>query len=339
MVGDAPRAVVAARRAIARKESRAGVPTREIDAVAALAPALAKAFDFAAADAAYRRIDGMLESQGLADTRRMAVNLHNWGTMLLESGQIMKAVDVAARAVRVARDTDSVYGASLSMLTSYGVALFATGSHAEANAAFDEALVKARAAGSRPRLISVLASATGAACAGGDVERAARLLGEANRVLAGGEIRLLARAGGGSDGPRRPCQRRSGTGRRLGPPCGGHAGSGDARWDGGLPHPTLLARTLNADGQHAEALRVAERSLAARERGPRGTAAHGRHGLASLEVAAARAGVGDTAPAKEVLTRALEYLNATYGPKADTTLRAERLRQRLSADSPPPPGH
>jgi hypothetical protein len=49
--------------------------------------------------------------------------------------------------------------------------------------------------------------------------------------------------------------------------------------------------------------------------------------------------VGDTAPAKEVLTRALEHLNATYGPKADTTLRAERLRQRLSADAPLPPGH
>ena len=84
------------------------MPTREIDAVAALAPCWRKAFDFAAADAAYRRIDGMLESQGLADTRRMAVNLHNWGTMLLNPANIfMKAVDVAARVVRVARDTDS----------------------------------------------------------------------------------------------------------------------------------------------------------------------------------------------------------------------------------------
>ena len=107
---------------------------------------------------------------------------------------------------------------------------------------------------------------------------------------------------------------------------------------GVLPHRTLLARTLNADGQHAEALRVAERSLASAEErraGQRHTAAIG---LALLEVAAARAGVGDTAAAREVLARALEHLNATYGPKADTTLRAERLRQRLIADSPPPPG-
>ena len=102
MAGDAPRGVVAARRAIALEEARPGVPTREIDAVAALAPALTKAFDYAAADEAYRRLDGMLESQGLGDTRRMAVNLNNWSWMILESGQMLKAVDVAARAVRVA---------------------------------------------------------------------------------------------------------------------------------------------------------------------------------------------------------------------------------------------
>ena len=108
---------------------------------------------------------------------------------------------------------------------------------------------------------------------------------------------------------------------------------------GVLPHRTLLARTLNADGQHAEALRVAERSMASAEERRAGLRYTAAIGLALLEVADARAGVGDTAAAKEVLTRALEHLNATYGPKADTTLRAERLRQRLSADAPPPPGH
>ena len=338
-VGDAPRAIAAARRAIALEEARAGVPTREIDAVAALAPALAKAFDFSAADVAYRRIDAMLESQGLGDTRRMAVNQHNWATMLLESGQIMKAVDVSARAVRIARATDSEHGASLSMLTSYGVALFATGRHAEATVVFDEAIEKARAAGSRTRLISVLASATGAACAGADVDRAARLLGEATRVLAeekavysrglveGAAARVALASGDRAravDSARRAVATLEAA-TRVG--------------TGVLPHRTLLARTLNADGQHAEALRVAERSLASAEERRAGQRYTAAIGLALLEVADARAGVGDTAPAKDLLARALEHLNATYGPKADTTLRAERLRQRLSADPPPPPGH
>jgi serine/threonine protein kinase len=337
-VGDSPRAIAAARRAIALEEARAGVPTREIDAVAALAPALAKAFEFAAADAAYRRLDGMLESQGLGDTRRMAVNLHNWGTMLIESGQILKAVDVTARAVRVARAADSEHGASLSMLTSSGVALFATGSHAEATVAFDEAIEKARAAGSRPRLISVLASATGAACAGGDVDRARRLFGEATRVLAeekavysrglveGAAARVALASGDRAravDSARRAVATLE-TATRIG--------------TGVLPHRTLLARTLNADGQHAEALRVAERSLATAEERRAGQRYTAAIGLALLEVADARAGIGDAAAAKDVLARALEHLNATYGPKADTTLRAGRLRQRLFAGAPPPPG-
>ena len=331
MAGDAPRAVVAARRAIALEEARAGVPTREIDAVAALAPALGKAFDYAAADAAYRRIDGMLESQGLGDTRRMAVNLNNWSAMILESGQMLKAVDVAARAVRVARSADSEHGASLTMLTTYAVALFTTGSHAEATAAFDEALVKARAAGSRPRLISVLALAIGAACAGDDVERAARLLGEANRVLAGeksaysrGQVEgAAARVALASGDPARAVDwaRRALATLEAATRVG----------TGVLPHRTLLARTLNADGQHAEALRVAERSLASAEERRAGLRYTAAIGLALLEVAAARAGVGETAAATDVLARALEHLNATYGPKADTTLRAERLRRQLDA--------
>jgi hypothetical protein len=64
---------------------------------------------------------------------------------------------------------------------------------------------------------------------------------------------------------------------------------------GVLPHRTLLARTLNADGQRAEALRVAERSLASAEERRAGQRYTAAIGLALLEVADARAGVGDTA--------------------------------------------
>ena len=186
------RSVPAARRAVDLEEERRARrrPPVRSGAVAGLAYLVAEPFGFGRGGR-YRRLTTLLESQGLGDTRRMTVHLNNWSTMILESGQMLKGVDVAARAVRVARSADSEHGASLSMLNTYAVALFVTGRHAEATEVYDEALQKARAAGSRPRLISVLASAIGAACADGDVDRAVRLLGEATRELAA-EIRLFA---------------------------------------------------------------------------------------------------------------------------------------------------
>jgi hypothetical protein len=57
-------------------------------------------------------------------------------------------------------------------------------------------------------------------------------------------------------------------------------------------------------------------------------------GLALLEVAAAQAGLGDRAAARDTLRRALAHLHATYGPDADTTRRAEGLRAGLGAGPP-----
>src|SRR4029077_1339797 len=108
---------------------------------------------------------------------------NNWSVMLQDSGQPLEAATVAARAVATARAADSANGASLSMLTTYGVALAATGE--DATAVFDEALDKARRAGSPPRLVSALASALQAACEARAADRAAQLLAEAQRALDG----------------------------------------------------------------------------------------------------------------------------------------------------------
>ena len=119
-------------------------------------------------------------------------------------------------------------------------------------------------------------------------ERAARLLGEANRVLAGeksaysrgqveGPTARVALAGGDParavDWARRAVATLEAA-TRVG--------------TGVLPHRTLLARTLNADGQHAEALRVAERSLASAEERRAGQRYTAAIGLALLEVADGR---------------------------------------------------
>jgi eukaryotic-like serine/threonine-protein kinase len=328
---DMARAVAAAERAVALEGGRPGVPMREIDASAALALALAQSSKFEAAEAAYRRIEAMLESQGLGGSRRMAVNLNNWSSMLIDAGQPARGVELARRAVSHARALDSEGGASLTMLTTYGVALSATGDHAAATPVFDEAIEKARTAGSPRRLTRLLASATNGACAGGDLERARRLLAETKRALAAdptpgltgpvdAATARVALAGGDIPGAVKWARQVVAT-------------LDKATQTGTSPlSRTLLAQTLNADGQHAEALRVAEGCLRAAEERRAGQRYTAPIGLALLEVAAARHGLGD-ATAPDVLAEALEHLYATYGPKADATRRAERLREQIAASS------
>jgi tetratricopeptide (TPR) repeat protein len=330
--GDAARAIVAAQRALALEAGRAGVPAREIDAAEALATALAAASRYADADAAFQRVAAMLDAQGLGDTRLMAVVLNNWSAMLQNSGQLVKGAEVAARAVATARATDSENGASLSMLTTYGVALSSTGAHADAAAIFDEALVKARAAGSPTRLITALSTAISAAANAGDVERATRLLAEANAALPAAKSAYSrgiveaasARVALAADDRVRALE---------------WARRAVSTLETATPSQTslvatrpLLARTLNANGEHAEALRIAEQSLASAQgvRHP-GQTHTANIGLALLEVAGARHGLGETAAARESIARALEHLNATFGPRAAVTHRAEQLRQQIVA--------
>ena len=86
-----------------------------------------------------------------------------------------------------------------------------------------------------------------------------------------------------------------------------------------MPTQTFLAQALNANGQFSEALAVAERSLALAT----SRFAHQPHarppGLALLQVAIAKDGLGDAAAARAAVARALEQLQPTVGPKARAT--------------------
>jgi hypothetical protein len=99
-----------------------------------------------------------------------------------------------------------------------------------------------------------------------------------------------------------------------------------------LPTVTLLARALNADGRHQDALAAAERAAAlatASQVGQRHSAPLGR---ALVEVAAARLGLGEHAAARRAATDALAHLMATVGANANVTQRAERLMRELPPD-------
>ena len=96
-----------------------------------------------------------------------------------------------------------------------------------------------------------------------------------------------------------------------------------------MPAQTFLAQVLNANGQFSEALAVAERSVALAT----SRFAHQPHaaatGLALLQVAIAKDGLGDAASARAAVARALEQLQPTVGPKARSTDVAEALQKRL----------
>ena len=103
-----------------------------MDAQGALSGAYALAGRFGSADAAYRRVVGLLEAQGRGQTRLAAVVLNNWSAMLQDAGRHHAAVPLSERAVRIARDRDTENGASLTQLVTYGSALTVVGRPAEA---------------------------------------------------------------------------------------------------------------------------------------------------------------------------------------------------------------
>jgi len=329
--GDSARAIAAAERAVALAESSQSAPGREVDPLAALASSYVSAFEYGKAEPVYRRIVTILDTQGLGETRQAAVILNNWSVMLLDSGQPLAAAGAAARAVRIARTADSENGASLSMLTTYATALAATGD-AKAATVFDEALEKARRAGSPARLISTLLYAIQNSCDAHDLDRAARLLGEAEHALGGG---ASAHSKGLVQGSRA----------RVALARGDLAAAVDAaslaattleaatpNQASFLPALTFLAEALNASGRFGEALATADRAVdlaTSRARRLPHTAALG---LALLQRAVARNGLGDAAGARVAAEQALEQLLPAIGPQARATVLAESLRRRAARE-------
>jgi serine/threonine-protein kinase len=334
MAGDGGRAIGAAERALAIERSRGGAPGRELGPLGALAVAYATNHRYADADAIYRRITALLEGQGLIETKMGAVHFNNWGAMLHDAGELLAAAETAGRAVRIARAVDSENGPSPTMLNTWGSALAAIGDHAGAAAALDEALTKARATAVPRRLISLLATSVSAALEAGDAARAARLQAEAEGVLAGDPSASALMKGLVEVSAARAALARAESARaaELARSAVGTLEAATTQRASLLPTVTFLARALNADGRHQDALAAAERAAAlatASQVGQRHSAPLGR---ALVEVAAARLGLGDHAAARRAASDALAHLKATVGANANVTQRAERLLRELPPD-------
>jgi len=327
--GDTARALRSAQRALILEERRGAAATRVYPAVMYLAAAQVAAKQFAAANDAYRRASALIEPQGLTGSLQHAVFLNNWSVMLQNAGQYVEAAAVAKQAVEMARRADSENGASSTILSTWAGALTATGGFDDAASAIEEALVKARAAGSVPRLFNSLGLAIILATESGDLPRAERLLAEARHTqhsdsspVTRGSLELseggVALARGDATGAVAWTRRALDSFASVGP-----------NQASLLTTQTFLARSLNAAGQFGEALTYATRSLAtATER--LGDVKHSSSiGAAELEVAAARYGLGEVDVARMAVTQAIEHLLASVGPNGPHIRRAERLRAGL----------
>ena len=326
---DAGRAIQAAERALALADDRGVTAARNLEALATLASAYDTAFRFTAANAAYRRAIELLDRQGLGASLTAAMLLNNWSAMLQNAGRHIEAAPIGERAVRTARAIDTEHGASPSMLSTYGNALSVIGDYDGARMTLHESLQKFRQAGSPRRLIGALGYAILAAADGGDAERAASLLAEAEQALktdsseySKGLVELsaarVALARGDVDRAIPFAQRAATTLERATP-----------TKTTLLAALTFLARSLNAGGRFAEAVPVAERGLVmARARlGDQKHSANVGQGL--LEIAAAKHGLHDRSAA-DLLGQALEHLVATVGPNGSSSRRAEALRAAIS---------
>jgi eukaryotic-like serine/threonine-protein kinase len=326
--GDFDRAIRAGERAVAIEERRGGTPNAIYDPLSALATAYGAAGRDRDAAAIHRRLFGILEREGQGRSLRAAVQLNNWSVALQNAGQMLEAADLGARAVDVARAADTEHGASLTMLATYANALAAVGRHDAAAPILDESLVKARRAGSTDRLVRILVMAMMSSAEAGDLTRAQALAREA-RSLRGlsaystGMLQMaearLAEAAGHQDDAVQSATRGVAT-----------LSTATASAFSLLQARVMLAEILNKAGRFADALVPAGlAATAAREH--QGNASRSWHvGGALLEEALAKRGLGDREVARELAMEALAHLQATVGPTATTTRRAEALVAELA---------
>jgi serine/threonine protein kinase len=326
--GDFDRAIRAGERAVAIEERRGGTPNAIYDPLSALATAYGAAGRDRDAAAIHRRLFGILERDGQGRSLRAAIQLNNWSVALQNAGQMLEAADLGARAVDVARAADTEHGASLTMLSTYANALAAVGRHDAAAPILDESLVKARQAGSTDRLVRNLVMALMSSAEAADLTRAQALAREARSlrglsaystgILQMAEARL-ADAAGHQDDAVQSATRGVAT-----------LSTATASAFSLLQARVTLAEILNRAGRFADALVPAGlAATAAREH--QGNASRSWHlGGALLEEAVAKRGLGDRKTALELATEALAQLQATVGPVARTTRRAEALVSELA---------
>ena len=326
--GDFGRAIRAGERAVAIEERRGGTPNAIYDPLSALATAYGAAGRDREAAVIHGRLVGILDREGQGRSLRAAIQLNNWSVALQNAGQMLEAAALGARAVVVARTADTENGASLNMLSTYANALAALGQHGVAAPLLDESLVKARRAGSSERLMRTLVMAIMSSAEAGDLTRAEALAREARSlrglsaystgILQMAEARL-ADAAGHRDDAVQSATRGVAT-----------LSTATASAFSLLQARVTLAEILNKAGRFADALVPAGlAATAAREH--QGNASRSWHlGGALLEEAVAKRGLGDRKMARELATEALAQLQATVGPAATTTRRAEALVTELA---------
>jgi serine/threonine-protein kinase len=331
-----PRAIPAAERAVALEEGR-GAPTgRRFQARLALADAYLGAGRDVSADRAYQQLMGLLESQGLDRSRDAAVVLNNWAVMWQNAGQHARALPLAERAVRVARERDTERGAGASLLRAYALPLCAVGRCREAVPLMEEAVRKARAEGSPRRLAGQLIACANIRREAGDLEAAAGALREAEAVVKAdprsapyqyaqldrGLARLsLARGdfAAAMEGARRGLAREADTAR--------------SEMDTLQLH-LLLAEACNEAGDFAAARTAAERALKVAT-SMLGELTQSLHvGQSRLELGVALAGRGDAEAGRRELRLAVDQLRASVGPEAPSTRRADARLSRLTPPGP-----
>jgi eukaryotic-like serine/threonine-protein kinase len=330
--GDDVQAVASAERAVALDEERAGPAGRGLEALEALAAAYSVSGRFASADATFRKLAALLESQGRGDTRAAAVMLNNWSATLQNAGQHLAALPLAERAVAIARAQDTENGASLSQLVTYGSALTIVGRAADAVPVMEEAVAKARRAGSPRRLFLALGPASNAYREAGRIDEAAALLREAASVLAGDTSappQLAATL--------ERYQARVALARGDAVAAVDVAGRAVARLDAAKRPPgemvlavLVLAEAENADRKFDAALATAERGLKiANER--LGEMTHSYNaGQAHLELGSALVGLGRRGDGDAELRQSVEHLCVSVGPDAPSTRRALRSVESAS---------
>jgi serine/threonine-protein kinase len=331
--GDFSGAVAAAERAIALDAERGGTTGGDLAINARMHLAVAHIGEarFAAADADFQKIVDLLTAQGRDESRLAAIALSDWSAMLQDAGQHGRAVVLAERSVRLQRRRDTVEGAALSTLTTYAFALTVVGRSAEAIPALEEAIAKARSAGSPRRLFTTLATSAMTYREAGDLPQAERLLAESEALLRSNPsfpphlAGLLERNGA------RIALARGETARAV-----ELAELSLSRYEAAhrpdnetLPGVLALAEAENADGRYDAALKAADRALAMATARLGGMTYAYNVGRAHLERGTARVGRGETQAARDELEQALTHFRPTVGLDAAAARRAQAELRRL----------
>jgi eukaryotic-like serine/threonine-protein kinase len=332
MQGDGPRAIRAGEESLQLELGRRGPPGREIEALSALANAYSMADRFASADKTYRQLMAAFDAQGRGVTRNAATCLNNWAVSLEAAGQYGRAATVASQALALRRRLDTEHGAGPAELRTVGSILSVVGRHDEALAAVDEAVAKARPAGSPMQLFWALAIAARVHGEAGRLDSSATLLRELDALVntqsdlpvreRAGRERILARDALLRQRPQDAVMLARRALVRL----------EEAKRPNRelLPVVLVLASALNAASEFAAARDAAERARAM-SRARLGEFEHSHElGLASFELGIAEEGLQHREAGRNFLRAAVDNLQAATGDVAPASVLAAGRLARIA---------